>query len=124
MNFVLYKNIPWDNTYKHTMDFRIFSGGFSENVRSAYFQDKIYADLSVNGRAVLYDNQRYRIEGAKDTLVSNGVNYCIFTTDESTIKMYAFITNIEYLAQDTSIVTLEIDVFQTYLSGFVTEPPS
>lgn len=119
MTLKLYSNIPWDNAYNHTVDFRDSNNGFSSSVRNSYFASHLYSDESLEDSAILFDSQQYIIGKPQIELISNGINYCIFNMPESTKTFYAFITDIEYYNKDASIVRFEIDVMQTYMSEII-----
>ena len=54
-----------------------------------------------------------RFDGAFDEAIK--YNYCMYKNDGYTNKwFYAFITNVEYLNDETSLLTIKTDVFQTW----------
>lgn len=106
----LYKNVPLDTTYEHTLWF--------DNVSA---QNNFFH----NNSAILlqtFDGQTYqRVVKGEMTLGVNAesiytCNYLSFrNTAFGTKWFYAFVTSVEYVSNTASKLTFEIDVMQTYL---------
>lgn len=109
-NIKIYKNVPLDNTYNHTLYF----GSLSE--QNAYFHGSSsilkYNLTSQSYQRVVKGSMRVEIKA--DNLYD--CNYIAFQNTNFGIKwFYAFITSVEYINNVTSEITFEIDVMQTYL---------
>lgn len=106
----LYKNVPLDTTYEHTLWFDNVSA------QNNYFH---------NNSAILlqtFDGQTYqRVVKGEMTLGVNAesiytCNYLAFRNTAFGAKwFYAFVTSVEYVSNTASKLTFEIDVMQTYL---------
>lgn len=99
-------NVPLDNTFQHTIYWDTI--GYQQ----AYFRER--------AKYVL-DNQSYqRVERGKMRirLLADNIYDCNYLAFQNTAYgnkwFYAFITSIEYVNNDTSEVTFEIDPIQTY----------
>lgn len=105
----IYKNIPLDATYEHTIHFD------SIGAQSGYFHS------GANAKKVLTNNsyQRVkrgsmRVEVKADELYD--CNYLAFQNTSFGNKwFYAFITSVEYVNNITSEITFELDSMQTYM---------
>lgn len=105
----LYNSVPLDNSYNHTL---YFSGKSAQN---NYFH-------ATNLPKYTLDNNSYqrvhkgsmRIGVKSDSLYD--CNYLAFQNTSFGNKwFYAFITSVEYVNNETSEVTFEVDVIQTYM---------
>lgn len=108
----LLENIPLTNAYIHTVDY---------SDRSAQLQDFLsYSVLSLDNYTYIRNNS-IKIEGQIKNLYA--VNYLLFKNTNFENKwFYAFVTNVEYLNNETCIITYEIDIMQTYLFDFMAMP--
>jgi hypothetical protein len=109
-NIKIYHNVPLDNTYKNTL---YFSSLASQN---AYFhtnQNIIKFNLTAQSyQRVVKGSMRIAVKA--DNLYD--CNYLSFQNASFGTKwFYAFITGVEYVNNETSEITFEIDVMQTYL---------
>lgn len=109
-NIRILKNVPLDNTYKHTLYFS------SEAQQSTYFKGLTKHNLT---------NQTYqRVQkgvarvGIKAESLYD-CNYIMFQNESFGTKwFYAFITGVEYVNNIVSEITFEIDVMQTWFFDF------
>lgn len=116
-------NVPLENDYKNTIYFD------DKSDQAEYFSSRIvaqYEDLSYqkadniiripardkNGLATDYDH-----------LVNLGVNYIMFQNTAYTNKWYyAFITDLKYVNDERTDITIEIDCMQTWLFDYNVKP--
>lgn len=113
----IFKNIPWDNTYQHTLYFA-----------SATAQNTLFESLFVGADNIskyggkTFNNYMYqrktansiKIGIAPDTIYD--YNYMRFkNTSHGNKWFYAFITEVEYVNENTAVIFYELDVIQTYL---------
>ena len=108
-NIKIYKNVPLDNSYNHTL---FFSSIATQN---AYFHGNS-GILKYNLTAQSYQRVvkgSMRIAVKADNLYD--CNYLAFQNSSFGTKwFYAFITGVEYVNNETSEITFEIDPVQTY----------
>ena len=109
-NIKIYKDVPLDNTYNHTLYFS------SLNEQNAYFHGTPsilkYNLTSQSYQRVVDGSMRVAIKS--DNLYD--CNYLAFQNASFGIKwFYAFITSVKYVNNETSEITFEIDPLQTYL---------
>ena len=106
-NVKILHNVPLENTYDHTLYFA-----------DATAQYNYFASM-VKKNCVNYTYQRVnkgtmRIEGKADNYYD--CNYLMFqNTSFGTKWFYAFINSVEYINNETTEITFEIDVIQTWL---------
>ncbi len=102
----LCNNVPIDNTYKHTIYFG------SKSSQQSYFAGK--KKYSFTDYSYIREHQTIRVPLKADLLFD--CNYMMYqNTSFGTKWFYAFITNVEYVNNECSEVTFEIDVMQTWL---------
>lgn len=100
-----YENVPFDKEHSHVRDF------LNEQERTAYFAEKQL--ISKDGVSYIR-NGKCKVELPVAQL--KYCNYCSFVNDGFDFKRYyAFITDIVYISNSTTEVTIEIDNFQTWL---------
>lgn len=113
----LYKNVPLDSTYNHTLFFQTMS------------QQNNYFHGTSDILKYTLTNQSYqrvvkgsmRVEVRADNLYD--CNYLAFVNTSFGNKwFYAFITGVEYVNNETSDITFEIDVMQTYFFDVTLKP--
>lgn len=103
----LYSGVPLDNTYNHTLYFASISA------QNAYFSGSQKYTLSANSYQRV-ERGRMRISLKADNIYD--CNYLAFQNSNYGYKwFYAFITGVEYVNNETSEVTFEIDSLQTYM---------
>ena len=105
-----HKNVPLDNTYDHTLWFANISS------QNTYFSDSLHRiQLSLSN----YSYQRHSKDSIKVATAIENIANCNYLSFQNTAFenkwFYAFITNLEYVNNVTTIVYYEIDVIQTYL---------
>ena len=109
-NVRLLNNCPLESTYNHTLWFD------SASAQSAYFIGLTKYNLAN------YSYQRHTRNTIKVGILADklyDVNYMMFqNTNFGTKWFYAFVLNVEYVNNNTSLVTYEIDVIQTWLFNF------
>lgn len=108
-NIKIYRNVPLDNTYNHTLYFSSLSD------QNAYFHGNSgilkYNLTSQSYQRVVKGSMRIAIKA--DNLYD--CNYLAFQNASFGSKwFYAFITGVEYVNNETSEITFEIDPVQTY----------
>lgn len=108
-NIKIYHNVPLDNTYNHTIYFSSLSA------QNNYFhgnQNILKYNLSSQSyQRVVKGNMRVGVKA--DNLYD--CNYLAFQNASFGTKwFYAFIISVEYVNNETSEITFEIDVMQTY----------
>lgn len=99
------KGVPFNNTYRDTTKFT------SESTQTTYFNTKVKYTFS----EVTYVRPQgtIRIEKKADLLYD--CNYIMFqNTGFGSKWFYAFITGVEYVTNDVSEITFELDVYQTW----------
>ena len=109
-NIKIYKDVPLDNTYNHTLYFSSLSE------QNTYFHGSPsilkYNLTSQSYQRVVKGSMRVAIKS--DNLYD--CNYLAFQNASFGTKwFYAFITSVEYVNNETSEITFEIDPLQTYL---------
>ena len=102
----LFKGINLDNRYLHTIYFA------SEAAQNTWFSTKVYRTFN----ELMY--RRYEANSVKleaDATSLLGVTYLRFKNTRSSTKwFYAFVTGIDYVNENTTVVYYEIDVMQTW----------
>lgn len=106
-------NVPLDNTYGDTMDFS------SATTQNAYFANKAKYTFSNFGPVRM--EKGIRIPRNADDLYD--CNYIAFQNANFGTKwFYAFITKIEYVNINMSLVYFELDVMQTWMYDHTLKP--
>lgn len=112
-NIKLLKNVPLDNTYNHTLYF------LGTAAQSTYFAGKAKYNLTEQ----MY--QRVQRGIARVGIKSENLydcNYMMFQNTAFGNKwFYAFITGVEYINNQVSEVSFEIDVIQTWWADFTVQ---
>lgn len=99
------KNVPFSNNYRNV---RLFN---NQAEQEAYFTS--LSNLSVDTFKYIRNNGTIKVPFYRDEILQ--YNYMMFKNKAFGNKwFYAFITNVNYLNPNTSIVNFEIDVFQTW----------
>lgn len=105
--FILYTGIPFDREHKHV---RLFTGVGSQ---SAYFNGKIVRRF--NEFSYVRKDKSVKIPVVADDVLN--CNYCSFmNAGFGSKRFYAFITNIEYTANRTTTISIEVDWVQTFIT--------
>lgn len=107
------RNVPLDNTYKDTILFD------STANQTTYFTNK--AKYSYLECSYLRKENKIRVAIKADNLYD--CNYIMFQNKAFGSKwFYAFITNVEYVNNETSAISYEIDVMQTWAFDYTLKP--
>lgn len=104
----LYKGVPLDNSYENTLYFSSVAS------QTNYFSSLL---------ATVVLNENYRVEPNRVSIkvqmpyaIVFNCNYMRFKNTSYENKwFYAFITAVDYVNEETSLITYEIDVMQTWL---------
>ena len=116
----LMKNVPLDPTYQHTV---LFS---SKVAQEQAFMQFTSAELT-------FENLSYQRHGRGYLKIAKNVgkllncNYMMFRNyDSETMNydrwFYAFVTDVEYINENTTMVRYEIDIMQTWLFDYQLDP--
>lgn len=123
----IFKNIPWDNTYEHTLYF-VGQG----NNTASYYQNLVFTAMySIVPLRAKYGVKKYSAYSYqrknKNTIKLNehpddiyNYNYMRFkNTSHGNKWFYAFINDVEYVNENTALIHYEIDVLQTYIDEMI-----
>lgn len=105
---ILFGSVPWDSSYTNV---RLYS-----NITEQYNDIAQMMDTSAgsNDYAYIGRNRRIKVQIEADRLYH--CNYCMYRNDSITDGwIYAFVSDVRYVNDHTSVVSIETDVFQTYL---------
>lgn len=106
----LFRGINLDNRYLHTIYFA------SVTAQNTWFTSKVYKSFQQQSYT-RYTRNSVKIKGDATELL--GVTYMRFMNDRSVdMWFYAFVTGIEYINENTTLITYEIDVMQTWFIQF------
>ena len=103
---VLFGAVPWDNSYVNVRLYTSLTDQYNDiaNMMTVSSEDYTYI-----GR-----NRRLKVAVEADRLYH--CNYCMYRNESLTDGwIYCFITDVEYINDHTSEITLETDVFNTYV---------
>ena len=102
----LFRGINLDNRYMHTIYFA------SESAQNTWFTSKVSLTFQAQSY-VRYTRNSIKLKA--DTTDIMDCSYLRFKNDRSVDKwFYAFINSVEYLNENTCLITYEIDVMQTW----------
>lgn len=102
----LFQGIKLDNRYMHTIYFA------SESAQNTWFTSKVFKTYQ-NQSYTRYTRNQIKIKDDATSLLN--CTYLRFMNDRSVDKwFYAFILSIEYVNENTALITYEIDVMQTW----------
>lgn len=101
--------IPWDNTYKHV---RLFN---TEVDLRAYLESKCPSQWGPwhqeQNSPISFGKAKVRVP--QDETVLMGINYIMFINKNFANRyFYGFVTDIEWLSDNSAVVTYELDYFQ------------
>lgn len=103
----VFKGIPLDNSYEHTVYFT------DRATQASTFLAKQHLTFNHLTYQRAQDRQAIRVEMAPDQLL--GYNYMMFQNTAFGNKwFYAFINETNYINDDTTEIVYEIDIMQTY----------
>lgn len=100
--------VPWNSGYKHV---RLYTDRASQN-------SDILSRCGISSDSYSYiaRNRTLRVSIPADRLYH--VNYCAYRNPSLGSRwIYCFVTDVEYVNDNTTELTLETDVFQTFLYG-------
>ena len=102
----LFQGINLDNRYMHTIYFA------NESAQNSWFTGKVFK--TYQGQSYTrYTKNQIKIKDDATSLLN--CTYMRFMNDRTVDKwFYAFITSVEYVNENTALVTYEIDVMQTW----------
>ena len=108
----LYKSIPFQRDYKHTIDFNNISE------QKSYFNSIFKKDGSkqVNNFLYIDDNRKIIVEGSKGEYIN--YNYLSYVNGDNSKTYYAFIDKIQYVSEDSTEINFTIDLMQTYMFDY------
>lgn len=102
----LFKGINLDNRYLHTIYFG------SESAQNSWFTGKVFKTYQ-NMSYLRYTVNQIKVKDDASSLL--GCTYMRFQNNRAGDRwFYAFITAVEYLNENTALITYEIDVMQTW----------
>lgn len=104
----LIKSFPYDNSYEYIKTFS------DKGARNAYFNS--LSSIVIEDENYVRDNESFNVEYDYDHLVEEGVNYVIFNNGMRDV--YAFIIKKDYIADNLTSVTFQVDVIQTYMFNY------
>lgn len=105
---ILFGSVPWDNTYQNVRLYDTLPNQYNDILSMMKRESDNYVYI---GR-----NRRLKVAIEADKLYH--MNYCMYQNESLTDGwIYCFITDVEYINDSTSEITLETDIFQTYLYG-------
>ena len=105
-------NVPFENDYKNTIAFS------SIELQESYFATKRISDLIFTDFSYQRKDNTIRIPLHIDTIQSR-VNYVMYENSYYTNKkFYAFITNMRYINDCVTELTIETDVLQTWMFDY------
>ncbi len=109
-NLDLLKNVDFDNSYEHVIDFE------TKEKQETFFDSKI--ETSFDNFSIIRENEEIKIEAKINDIM--GINYCRYenTINNVTKTFYAFIVRKEYVNPVTTKLFLEVDVYQTYMFDY------
>lgn len=116
-NGILYiGDVGFDNSYRFTyLNFSNAAGQYT------YFRSKMTASFDDTSYTYIRKNGRVRVQANAETLYTK--NYCMYKNANYGSKwFYAFIVDCEYINDNTTELTLEIDVLQTWWFDFTLTP--
>lgn len=109
----LLKNVPLNNTYQHTIYFSSLAN------QSAFFSGK--QKFSLSNYSFVKTTQALRVGLSIGQLYD--VNYMMFQNSAFNSKwFYAFITNVEYVNNECTEITFELDAIQSWFFEMQLKP--
>lgn len=109
----IFKDIEFDSNYRDTFLFNTL------NEQTLFFNNLVSQDLTLTEYSYLrHTNNSIKVQIKYENLYN--ANYMRFINKSHSNKwFYAFITDVEYLNETTSIIYFDIDVIQTWWFDFV-----
>lgn len=104
-SIIRFCQLPIENDYKDQLKFKTLEE------QNNYFDSKILK--SIGSVSFIRNESSIKLSGKFDEMMV--YNYCFYQNPNfGNKRFYAFITQIEYIAEETVKLYLELDVFQTY----------
>lgn len=97
-------NVPWTDTYKDILNFS------NINQQTEFFNSRIRKTFS--NYVYLKKDSAIKVEGNIDELIM--YNYLFYKNPTTNKYYYCFITNMEYISENTTQIYFKTDVFQTW----------
>lgn len=106
---VLCNHVPFDKSYKTSVLFD------SVEEQQAFFRNRAIKTIPKNTyQRTTYNS--FKVQARVDDLIEQGINYCFWCNkDYSSKYYYAFVTSLEYVNPNTTIIYYELDNIQTYM---------
>ena len=105
---IIFGSVPWDSSY---VNVRLYSS-LTEQYND--IASMMNTSAGANDYVYIGRNRRLKVQIEADRLYH--CNYCMYRNDSITDGwIYCFVSDVQYVNDHTSEVTLETDVFQTYL---------
>lgn len=106
--YIFFGAVPWNNSYT---DVRLYP-----DTETQWQGIRNYMVLESNTYKYVGRNRRLTVSIEADRMYH--CNYCMYRNESFTEGwIYCFITDVKYINDNTTEVTLETDIFQTYLYG-------
>ena len=100
-------NVEFDKNYKNLIDFE------NKTEQNKYFESLVNANNVYENYTYLPTSKTIKVQAKYDDIYN--FNYLFYNNTSVTNKRYfAFITNLTYINENTTEITFEIDVWQTY----------
>lgn len=97
-------DVPWTNNYSDCLTFN------NETSQRNYFNSIIKKSFS--NYVYLKKDSAIKVEGNIDDLIN--FNYLFYENPSTSKRYYCFITNMEYISENTTQIYFETDVWQTW----------
>ena len=108
--------VPWDGNYRDCVRFP------SEAARTAYFAGLISESVKLDKMTFLKPGEPIMVNVPYSRAYT--MNYCVVKNPELPVPgevtpptLYYFVTSVAYVAPNTTALTVELDVWQTYIFG-------
>lgn len=112
-------NIPLDNSYSHTLYFP------NKSVQAEYFLSKVLYSFE-NFTYQRHDPSRGKISEIRVPIIADEIyncNYLMFRNKTFSTKwFYAFIRKIDFINDNVTAITYELDIVQTWFFNFTIHP--
>lgn len=109
--------VPWDNSYKHV---RLYDN-LTQQIND--IRSKMQTTLDTDGYVYVGRDRALKVSLPADRLYH--INYCMYqNTNVSGQWIFCFVTDVRYINDNTTMLVLETDIFQTYLHGVDWEVPA
>ena len=105
---VLLGTVPWDNSYKHV---RLYHSIMQQQTD---IQTLMQTVIETDGYVYVGRDRALKVSLPADRLYH--INYCMYKNESLTNQwIYCFVTDVRYINDNTTLLVLETDIFQTYL---------